>query len=257
MDHVFVDRFGAVASDYAAFRPSYPAALYAWLASVVEGHELAWDCATGNGQAARGLSGYFAQVIATDASADQIRAAATSPGIQFRVAGAEESGLAPASVDLITVAQALHWLDRGRFFGECARVLKPQGVLAVWTYGPLHVEDESIDAQIQRYYYDIVGRFWPPERVLVDGGYQSIALPFPELEVPRFEMSVNWSLEQLFGYLGTWSSTSAYRQARQRDPRELIRRELSAVWGETASVRRVIWPLTVRAARSDGSICID
>lgn len=245
MSDSFVDRFGAVAG-YAELRPGYPPALFAWLASQSRGHGLAWDCATGTGQAAQGLAAQFDRVVATDASAGQIDRAKPHPRIEYRVAPAEDSGLAPESVDLVSVAQALHWLDIGRFFAETGRVLRPSGVLAVWTYGRLCVAGREVDELIQGFYHEIVGPYWPGERALVDAGYQSIVLPFPEVEPPPFEMTVHWPLARLLGYLGTWSATMAYKAAVGRDPIERILGPLSAVWGSPAATRAIRWPLNVR-----------
>lgn len=136
-----------------------------------------------------------------------------------------------------------------RFFRECERVLAPGGVLAVWTYGPLHIADESVEAIVQRYYHDIVGPYWPAARALVDSGYRSVALPYPELQVPAFAMAVSWSLEALLGYLGTWSSTTAYRGTTGEDPRDLIDDSLAQAWGDPTAMREVMWPLTVRVGR--------
>lgn len=245
----FVDRFGAVSGGYAAFRPTYPPPLFEWLASAAPAHRLAWDCATGSGQAALDLAAHFERVIATDASEEQLSEAPPHPHIDYRVATAEDSGLDAASLDLVTVAQALHWFDLARFFAECTRVLRPGGLLAVWCYGPQRVEGEAVDALLQRYYREIVGPYWPAERALVDAGYDSIELPFPELETPDFAMQTAWPLERLVGYLGTWSATSAYRKALGSDPLDLIRGALADAWGDPAREREMTWPLTLRAGR--------
>lgn len=245
----FVDRFGAVAADYADFRPSYPPALFDWLASIAPAHSLAWDCATGSGQAAVALAAHFDRVIATDASAGQIACATPHPRVAYRVASADASGLHGASLDLITVAQALHWFDIDGFFAECDRVLAAGGVLAVWSYGPPEVDDDAVDAIVQHYFRDVVGPYWPPVRALVESGYAAIALPFPELAVPSFEMTALWSMDQLVGYLGTWSATSAYRQARGQDPRDRIAGPLAQAWADRGAARKVRWPLTVRVGR--------
>jgi SAM-dependent methyltransferase len=245
----FVDRFASVSGAYAAFRPTYPAALFDWLASIAPARVLAWDCATGSGQAARDLCRRFGRVIATDASPDQIARASPDPRIEYRVAPAEDSGLETGSCDLVTVAQALHWFDIEGFFRECDRVLRPGGVLAVWSYGPLRVADDAIDVIVQQLYYDIVGPYWPPERALVDAGYRGIAMLFPELAVPQFDMRAAWPLETLLGYLGSWSATAAYSEATGSDPRELVADALAEAWGERAAAREVSWPLTVRAGR--------
>ena len=66
------DHFSAHAQNYARFRPTYPTELFAWLASQSPGHRLAWDCGTGNGQAALGLADHFVHVHATDLSPQQL-----------------------------------------------------------------------------------------------------------------------------------------------------------------------------------------
>ncbi|TXH78069.1 MAG: class I SAM-dependent methyltransferase, partial [Thiothrix sp.] len=124
MTQHFKDHFSNVAKTYANYRPQYPAELYTWLANISPSTESVWDCACGTGQASLGLAEHFQQVIATDASAQQIAVAEPHPKIEWRVASAEASGLADHSVDLITVAQALHWFDLEQFYAEAQRVLK-------------------------------------------------------------------------------------------------------------------------------------
>jgi ubiquinone/menaquinone biosynthesis C-methylase UbiE len=129
----FKDHFSRLAAQYAEFRPRYPGALFDLLARVGPARELAWDCACGSGQATLDLVERFGSVVATDASAQQIAAAKPHPRVEYRVARAEDSGLESKSVDVITVAQSLHWFDRPAFYAEARRVLRPHGVLAVWT----------------------------------------------------------------------------------------------------------------------------
>ncbi|MCG8433115.1 MAG: class I SAM-dependent methyltransferase, partial [Gammaproteobacteria bacterium] len=191
----FKDHFSGHARDYALYRPDYPGALYQFLLEETSGNACAWDCGTGNGQVACALQPHFKKVIATDASIEQISAASRKDGIEYRVCLAESSGIKESSVDLITVAQALHWFDFDAFYSEAKRVLKPSGVIAVWTYG-LHQISNDVDPISERFYKDIVGEFWPPERRFVEEGYSSIPFPFDELSVPGFEMSVNWDFHQ-------------------------------------------------------------
>ena len=147
-------------------------------------------------------------------------------------------------MDAVTVAQALHWLDVDRFYAEVRRVLKPGGVLAAWTYGLFRVTPD-VDRVLDRYYYDLVGPYWPPERRHVEAAYRTIPFPFEALEAPAFEMDVLWDAADVQGYLGTWSATQRYKEAEKRDPVEVIRAELEAAWGE-ADVRVVRWPLHLR-----------
>jgi len=208
---------------------------------------LAWDCATGSGQAALGLARYFPRVVATDASAAQIAHATPHPRVEYRVAPAEASGLPGGSVDLITVAQALHWFDIGAFYAEARRVLAPGGVLAVWTYGNCVFDDPLVERAVHRYSHDTVGPYWPAERRLVDDRYQTVPFPFRELASPPFVLERAWTLAELAGYLRSWSATARYVAAHGRDPVADVEAELSAAWGDREIRRLVRWPLTVRA----------
>jgi SAM-dependent methyltransferase len=249
MSTSFPDHFSGVAGAYAEFRPRYPEALFDWLAALAPGRALAWDCATGSGQAAVVLAPRFERVIATDASADQIAAATPHPRVEYRVAPAEASGLADGSVDLITVAQALHWFDRLAFYAEAARVLRPDGALAAWTYGHPYIDDPGPDTVFQKFYSETVGPFWPPERALVDMAYRTIEFPFPEVEPPLFEMETRWPLAALLGYMGTWSATTRFRAARGFDPVPALAEHLASTWGNPEEPRRIRWPLAIRAGR--------
>lgn len=245
----FSDHFAPVSGAYADFRPHYPAALFDWLARIAPARDLAWDCACGSGQASLDLAGHFARVVATDASAAQLAGAQPHAGVEYRQASAEASGLADASVDLICVAQALHWFDLPRFFAESQRVLKPNGVLAVWTYGVQTLEGEAVNACVQRFYRDTVGPYWPPERLLVEQGYRTLDFPFAEFAPPAFAMSERWALPRLLGYFRSWSATGRYNSAHSTDPVFALAEELAPLWGNADSERRVTWPLEIRAGQ--------
>ncbi|HEX9138988.1 MAG TPA: class I SAM-dependent methyltransferase, partial [Steroidobacteraceae bacterium] len=178
------DHFSACATQYADFRPRYPQALYHWLAVTAPAHSRAWDCACGSGQASADLARYFDEVIATDLSAAQLRQAKPDLRISYRVAVAEDSGLPAAHFDLVCVAQALHWFDCERFYAEARRVLRPNGLLAVWCYGVCSLDYERGDADLQTFYRDVVGPYWPPERRYVESAYQTLPFPTPELAAP-------------------------------------------------------------------------
>ena len=242
----FKDLFSRDSRSYAEFRPRYPAELFAWLASVSPGRTLAWDAGTGNGQAAVALAAHFEAVVASDPSEKQIKEATPHPRVKYSVA-AEENGVAPGSADLVTVAQALHWFDRPKFWNEVKRVLRPRGVIAVWCYELQHVSPE-VDAVINRFYHETVGPYWAPDRKLVEDGYRAIEFPFDEFTPPVFSMAAEWTLEHQVGYLGTWSAAGRYRKAKGVDPVELVLPELERAWGNR--VRRVQWPLSVRAGRA-------
>jgi ubiquinone/menaquinone biosynthesis C-methylase UbiE len=241
------DHFSAVAGSYAEFRPRYPAALFRWLASRAPGTARVWDCACGSGQASIDLAEYFDEVVATDLSAEQLRQAQAHPHIQYRVALAEESQLPAASVDLVTVAQALHWFDCERFYAEARRVLRPAGLLAVWSYAVCTLESAAADELLQDFYSHIVGPYWPAERRHVEEGYQGLPFPPREVAVPEFSMALHWTLAQLTGYVSSWSATNRYIKARAADPVPALRSALQAHW-PADGLMQIVWPLKVRAA---------
>ncbi len=248
-DTNFKDYFSTHAVAYAKYRPRYPAELFGYLASVAPARSHAWDCATGNGQAAPGLANFFERVTATDASRSQIEQATRHERIAYEVAPAEQSGIESATVDLITVAQAFHWFDFEGFYAEARRVLVAEGVLAVWCYNLLEISP-PLDAVISRFYDDTVGEFWPPERRLLAEGYRTINFPFAEFDAPSFHMTESWTLTDLTGYLGTWSATKRFIAARGFDPLESLAAELSPLWGNPDDPKPVRWPLSMRIGRA-------
>ncbi len=243
----FHDHFSGHASDYARHRPHYPDELFEHLAEFAPGRRLAWDCGTGNGQAASRLARHFDRVVATDASAQQIDAAQPLAGLNLAVAAAEASPLEDQSVDLVTSAQAPHWFDLERFYGEVRRVARPGGAIALWSYGLMYVEPE-FDEALMRLYRGIVGEYWPPERAIVEVGYQSLPFPFDEADVPEFEMVHEWTLAELLAYVRTWSAVQRYIAAEGHDPVPLVEAELAKCWGEEER-RAVRWPLSMRLGR--------
>jgi SAM-dependent methyltransferase len=242
----FADHFSSVAPAYASWRPHYPDSLFAWLGGLPARRELAWDCGAGSGQATLALTPFFRRVVATDASAAQLAAAPTHPRVEYRVTPAEASGLEAGSVDLVTVAQALHWFTLTAFYDEVDRVLAPGGVLAVWTYASPRLRDTGLQRCLERFYTDIVGPYWPPERRHVEDGYRTLPFPFVELPVPEFKMTASWTLEQLLGFVGTWSATARFRELQGRDPVVQLRAELAAHWGPAGAEDLIEWPLSLR-----------
>ena len=247
----FKDNFSVQAATYAKFRPHYPETLFRYLADLCNQRKKAWDCGTGNGQCAVALAEFFDQIIATDASQKQLDNATPHPRVRYRLAPAEESGLEPDSVELITVAQALHWFRIDAFWDEVRRTLHPGGVIAVWCYAFLEVAPK-VDVLLQRFYADIVGPYWDFERKLVEEGYRSIPFPFAEIEAPPFAIETSWSLNHLLGYLRSWSASQKFMSINGRDPTELIMAQLAAAWGDPSSVRPIKWPLGVRVGRNIG-----
>ncbi|MBI1841987.1 MAG: class I SAM-dependent methyltransferase [Verrucomicrobia bacterium] len=249
MKGTFHDHFSSIANRYAEFRPHYPAELYDYLATLVSRGSTVWDCAAGSGQATGGLAERFENIIATDASREQIESAKPLRNVAFRVALAEQSGLPDASMDLITVAQALHWFDLPRFYAEAGRVLRPGGALAVWAYGVTTIEGDAVNALAQHFYANVVGPYWPPERRLVEEGYRGIPFPFVEITPPPLRMEARWTLDQLIGYFTTWSATNRCMKSTGLNPIEPLSAELSRIWGDPGAARLVTWPMALRVAR--------
>jgi ubiquinone/menaquinone biosynthesis C-methylase UbiE len=249
----FKDHFSGHADIYREARPTYPPALFEWLAQQAPDHELAWDCACGNGQATVALAAHFGRVIGTDPSAAQIGNAQTLPNVEYRIEAAEQATLGDASVSLVTVAQALHWIDLDRFYAEVRRVLKPRGLFAAWTYADCSTADPAIDRIKDRLFVDLTGPYWPPERVHVESAYRTLAFPFDEVAAPALPMTAHWSVDHLLAYFRSWSATQRYIKARGDDPVSIIEPDLRAAWGGDARVREVRWQFHLRAGRVQGA----
>jgi SAM-dependent methyltransferase len=250
----FKDHFSRDAAGYAAHRPTYPAALVDFLAEAAPGRDLALDCACGTGQLSVPLGARFGRVVATDASAQQITQALQHPAVTYRIAPAECSGLPDASADLITVAQAAHWLDLEAFYAEVRRVARPRAILALISYGVLEVADARADAVVRDFYRDVLGPHWPPERRHVEDGYRVLAfpfaeIPFAEIPAPALSIEVAWGLDDLIGYTETWSAVRAAERALGRGPITAFRAALAEAWGDPGERRGVRWPLSLRVGR--------
>ncbi len=263
----FKDHFSGHSQAYARYRPGYPASLFDFLASLTATRDLALDCATGSGQAAIGLARHYRQVLACDASAAQLRSAQPHARVCYLGSLAEQFAVKTHCVDLLVVAQAVHWFDHERFNAEAARVLRPQGVVAAWTYDLARV-NASVDACVQRFYQEEIGRYWPAERRYVESAYRDLPFPWEEIAAPAFEMGLRWDLDEFMGYVGTWSAVQRYIRATGRDPLPPLRRQIAAHWnasdeqpegavaaGGEADLNRggrqrsVIWPLYLRLGR--------
>ncbi|NJL85182.1 MAG: class I SAM-dependent methyltransferase [Leptolyngbyaceae cyanobacterium SM1_1_3] len=242
------DYFSDQAADYAQYRPHYPDSLFEYLSTLCAERRLVWDCGTGNGQAAVALTKYFEQVIATDVSAAQLAQALAHSQVSYRLAPAENNGIADHTLDLVVAAQALHWFNQERFYSEVKRSLKPTGIVAVWCYELMQISP-TIDRFVQHFYAKIVGPHWPPERQMIEDRYQTITFPFRAIAAPAFQMEATWTFEQMLGYLNTWSATQRFLRRRQIHPVNLIQDDLARAWGDLGDSKQVIWPLYLRLGR--------
>jgi ubiquinone/menaquinone biosynthesis C-methylase UbiE len=250
MSTEFKDLFSHGSDDYSRYRPTYPPELFAWLSDQLPDATAVWDCGCGTGQASLLLAEQFPHVNATDPSAKQLENSAQHERIVYSIATAEASGLPDASVDLVMVAQALHWFDLDRFYAEVRRVLKPGGLLVVLTYNLLTIE--GIDnGPLTDFHFDFLDGYWTPERAHVDNGYADLPFPFERLPVPDFPMTAEWSFEQLIGYVSTWSAVEKYRNRTGLDPMPDFTRQMADAWGDTSVGRWMVWPLTVKLAKDN------
>ena len=247
MPDSFADHFSTIAARYAAYRPTYPPVLVDVLADRAPAGT-AWDIGCGTGQLSVDLARRFSRVVATDPAQAQLDAATPAPGVEYRCAPAEASGLPDASIALAVAAQAAHWFDWPRFLAEVERVTVKGALIALVSYGVLHVEGHEANAIIQRYYRDDAGPYWPAGRAHVENGYKDLHLPWPEVEAPPLAMTARWTRDELAGYLTTWSATVKLVAARGTAALEAVSAALAALWpdGETREIR---WPLTVKLAR--------
>ncbi len=243
------DPFSPLAQGYVLFRPRYPRSLYDYLLACVPQPRLAWEAGCGSGQATLDLAERFEKVVGTDISEAQIAEAPAHANIEWRTAPAEASGLADASVDLITCAQSLHWFPLAAFYAEARRVLAPGGVMAAWAYSNVEVEGEEIDALVQRFRSQTLGPYWMPEHRHVDTQYTELDFPFEEVPVPPYTLSVGWTLAQLLGYIHSWSATGRYVAMFGQDPTQQLMDKLLPLWGHPQTIRGVSWTLTLRIGR--------
>jgi SAM-dependent methyltransferase len=241
------DNFSAGSDQYAAFRPDYPYEVFEYILQFVPGRQKAWDCGTGNGQVAAVLADYFGSVYATDISESQLSHAIPNLRIEYRTERAESITAADHSFDLITVAQAIHWFDFDAFYAEVRRTAAPDAILAVLGYGLLQI-NSTIDAVIRELYVDMLGDFWDPERSYIDEQYETIPFPFPEIAPVKVYNTIDWTFDQLTGYLKTWSAVKHCVKASGQDPVALISAKLREAWGEER-LHTVRFPILLRIGR--------
>ena len=241
------DNFSASSDSYARYRPVYPDELFTYLQTLLNSNENAWDCATGNGQAAQKLSRLFSQVYATDVSPDQLGQAIQLPNIRYSVQPAEKTNFPDAFFDLVMVAQAVHWFRFDDFYAEVVRTAKPGALIVITGYGRITITP-ALDRVIDAFYTDIVGPYWDEERHYVEEGYQTIPFPFEEIPSPGFSITDLWTLEHLLGYLQTWSAVKHFQIKNGSNPVDLIQQRISQNWGD-GETHRIRFPLLLRIGK--------
>jgi hypothetical protein len=128
------------------------------------------------------------------------------------------------------------------------RTLHPGGVVAVWTYSLFEIAPQ-IDEIVRSFYSGIVGPYWPPERRLTEQRYQTIEFPFAEFDAPEFVIEQLMTLDDVAGYIRTWSATRAYMKQHGLDPVSDLVKELTRAWRVPQQGRMARWPIAMRVGR--------
>ncbi|TCN51291.1 methyltransferase family protein [Rhodococcus sp. SMB37] len=230
---------------YAQFRPEYPAELAEVLASLAPTTDLAVDVGCGNGQLTVQLASHFDAVIGVDPSADQIANARLHGRVRYVQAPAENLPVPKRRAGLITAAQAAHWFDRPAFYNEVRRIAVDDAVLALVSYGVMHLAAD-LDDRFQHFYRTEIGPYWPEERNLVDSGYADIDFPFEERPAPPMQIRKQWDLNGMLGYISTWSAVRKVVEAGKSEVLDSFAADLTELWGDPAATREVVWPINMR-----------
>ena len=242
------DLFSAQTSFYAKYRPTYPRELYAFIMGFITTKEVAWDCGTGNGQAACILSEYFKQVKATDISASQLSAVQLQDNIDYLLCPAEKTPFADRTFDLVTVAQAYHWFHFDAFGEEVKRVSKPGGVLAIWGYNLIVTLNDALNKAMLAFYTHIIGPFWDSERRYVEQNYETVPFGFPLITNKTFSIEYNWFKRDLIGYLNSWSAVQHFIKAENYNPVDRFAIELATIIRED-ELLPVSFPIFLKLGR--------
>jgi len=242
------DLFSEQAKDYALYRPAYPEELFTYILSFVANKNVAWDCATGNGQSALPLSQYFKKVFASDISVKQLEQAPKKENIEYIVCSAEETPFPENSFDLITVSQAYHWLNWEKFHAEAVRVAKEDCVIAIWMYDLLFSKEEKLNELIIHFYKNITGPYWDKERKHIDDHYSNVRFEFDPLPEKEFFIKRAFTKEQLFGYFSSWSATQNFIKAAGVSPIEQINDAFSSLW-QPGEIKVFHFPVYLKLGR--------
>lgn len=126
-------RFSNRATDYAKYRPSYPAAAIDWILQDLGNpfQQTAADIGAGTGISSQLIAERGLQVLAIEPNAAMRAVAEPHPKIQFRDGTAEQTGLLDQSIDLVLCCQAFHWFEPVAALREFHRILKPGGRIAL------------------------------------------------------------------------------------------------------------------------------
>jgi len=242
------DLFSKQSDLYARYRPTYPKELYDHILSFVKEKNIAWDCATGNGQAAVVLAEHFKKVIATDISASQIEKAIKKDNIEYLVCPAESTPFDDNTFDLVTVAQAYHWINWKEFKKEVVRVSKPGAIIAIWVYFRNMPGDKKVDDAIFSFYENVTKPYWDQARKFVEEMYETVEFDYELLPVKQFETTLNWQREDMIGYISSWSAIQKYIKVKGHSPMPIIEEEINKLWPK-GEVKKVNFPIYLKLGR--------
>jgi SAM-dependent methyltransferase len=248
MSSSFRDHFSKQAEQYSRHRPVYPGELFDYLAGLAPGRVLAWDCGTGNGQAAIELAKRFDRVIATDASAEQIKNAFAASGVEYRCEPAEATSIPSGSVDLVTVGTAVHWFEFDPFYAEVRRVSKPGGILAVWTYHLPRIES-GVDEWLENFFRRTLAGAWPERIAYLDERYRTLPFPFEEIRPRPISMTSRWDFACFVGFLASWSGTRHFCESNGEKAFERVIASAAPLWGKPGLQRVITWDLYFRIGK--------
>jgi SAM-dependent methyltransferase len=151
-------------------------------------------------------------------------------------------------MDLVTVASAVHWFDLNVFYRELGRVLRPGGVIAVWTYHVAHA-DAICGELLWTFYQDVVRPYFSPGARLVDERYAGIRLPGTSIEAGEFWMDADWNCNQLLTFVRSWSGTQKYIERHGNDPTDFLRHDLTRLFPKEDVKQRIRWPIYLKLSR--------
>ncbi|KAH9507378.1 hypothetical protein Btru_057954 [Bulinus truncatus] len=208
-----------LARTYAAYRPHYPVEVFDKIASyhdelLTNVRGLAVDVCCGTGNSTLPLVKLFNEVVAVDVSEDQIATLPRHiPNLTSHVCLAEDMRMIKSgTVDLVTIATGLHWVNIRKFLKEAQRVLKPGGTFAAYTW----VVDKLDNEEANRFYREAFGIFkdyYTSKPIIAVEKYQSVDFPFKDLRRYDIEMREEMTIDQFTGCLQSIHATKLYYEA--------------------------------------------
>lgn len=234
---------------YADYRPQYPESLFEYLQTLTSKNSKVLECGAGSGQATIGLSSHFNYIISTEPSFELLLKAKPLSHVYYIQSSAEQLPIHSTSINLVCIAQAIHWFRLHDFYSEVKRVLKPGGVITAWCYNQSEIEP-AIDKVINKIYVKITSsQNLSRERQYLYEHYQTLLFPFDRIPSPSFSITMSWNLMQLLGYISTWPSILEYQKRFNIDLISEIKDELIFLWGDSSTEKLITWPIYLLVGR--------